>query len=167
METCDRYFEYWRPSAGETLKLAPPATRDRGQKGSPCVWKDSPCECSVQIQAGPEIQGQQAARWPQLARPQRHWFLYCVGGWVHVWRGGWVSKSGFEKNVPRGPHHKNLRSPEIKEPLEFCLTQSSLNSLDYGYLFVPNVSRNSCPLSYVWGTPVLGQIEDLKVTNAL
>lgn len=131
------------------MELAPTSHSHREcRKGSPVSGR-TVLQCSAgQIQAGPEIQGQQAARWPQLARPQRHWFLYWQ--WSSCLR--WVSKSGFKKNVPRGPHHKNLRCPEIKEPLEFCLTQSSLNSLDCGYLFVPNVSRNSCPLSYVWGT---------------
>lgn len=62
---------------------------------------------------------------------------------------------------------KNLRSPEIKKPVWFCLTQSSLSSHDYGHPFVPNVSRNSCPVSYVLGATVLGQIRGMIFTNAL
>lgn len=41
--------------------------------------------------------------------------------WVaeFMFGGGGSPNQVCRKNVPRGPHHKNLRSPEIKEPLEF------------------------------------------------
>lgn len=149
------------------MKLAPPATHDSDQKGSPCVWKDT-----VFVSALYKFKLGQ--RYRVRRQPGVHSSPILRGNgstaeWVAelMFGEGWVSKSGFEEKAPRGPNHKNLRSPEIKEPLQFCLTQSSLNSLDYGYLFVPNVSRNSCPISYVWGTTVLGQIEDLKFTSAL
>lgn len=41
-------------------------------------------------------------------------------------------------------NQKNLRSPGVNKPAQFCLTLSSPNSHDSGHPFMLYISRNSC-----------------------